>query len=147
MNKFLMGQVEIYLADDDEDDRLFLREAINSIIPGTTIIEATDGQNLVDLICCKGISKNLTLILIDMNMPRLNGLEAITIIKSKPELKNIPALMVSTSQDNLLKKQAYQLGISTFITKPTTMNGYEDIARGIKICFVDQFLSGSNSVI
>lgn len=139
-----MGQVEIYLADDDEDDRLFLREAINLIIPGTTIIEATDGQNLVDLISCKTKNRNLTLILCDMNMPRLNGLEAITIIKSKPELKNIPTLMVSTSQDSMLRKQAYQLGISTFITKPTTMDGYENIARGIKICFVDQFLAGFN---
>lgn len=137
-----MGQVEIYLADDDEDDRLFLREAITSIIPGTTIIEATDGQNLVDLISCKTKNRNLTLILCDMNMPRLNGLEAISIIKSKPELKNIPTLMVSTSQDSALRKQAYQLGISTFITKPTTMVGYENIARGIKICFVDQFVSG-----
>lgn len=139
-----MGQVEIYLADDDEDDRLFLREAITAIIPGSTIIEATDGQNLVDLISCKTKNRNLTLILVDMNMPRLNGLEAITLIKSQPDLKNIPTLMVSTSQDATLRKQAYQLGISTFITKPTTMDGYEDIARGIKICFVDQFVSGLN---
>ncbi|MCF0054986.1 response regulator [Dyadobacter sp. CY356] len=145
MNEFLMRQVEIYLADDDEDDRLFLREAITSIIPGITIIEAMDGQDLVDLISRKNESRNLTLILVDMNMPRLNGLEAISIIKSKPELKNIPALMVSTSQDASLKKQAYQLGISTFITKPTTMDGYEDIARGIKICFVDQFIAGQDS--
>ncbi|MBE9461587.1 response regulator [Dyadobacter subterraneus] len=140
-----MGEIEIYLADDDEDDRLFLKEAINLIIPGTTIIEATDGQNLVDLISFK--SGNLTLILVDMNMPRLNGLEAISIIKSQPELKNIPTLMVSTSQDAALRKQAYQLGISTFITKPTTMDGYENIARGIKICFVDQFISGLDSSI
>lgn len=135
------------MADDDEDDRLFLKEAINSIIPGTTIIEATDGQNLVDLITGKVKTRNLTLILVDMNMPRLNGLEAISLIKSQPELKNIPALMVSTSQDAMLRKQAYQLGISTFITKPTTMGGYEDIARGIKICFVDQFISGQNSPV
>ncbi|WP_159470034.1 response regulator [Dyadobacter sp. 3J3] len=147
MNKFLMGQVEIYLADDDEDDRLFLREAIISILPETIIIEATDGQDLVDLISCKNKTRNLTLILVDMNMPRLNGLEAISIIKSQPEFKNIPALMVSTSQDAALRKQAYQLGINTFITKPITMDGYESIARGIKICFVDQFFSGLNSKI
>lgn len=76
----------IYLADDDFDDRSMLRDALTAKIPDVEIVEAFDGQDLIDKIKPAPNSSSM-IILTDWNMPRLNGLEVAKIMKSDPEYK------------------------------------------------------------
>jgi CheY-like chemotaxis protein len=117
----------IFLADDDLDDRFFLREAINSIDIQIEIVEATDGLELLSLMEKMGLN-GTTLIVLDMNMPRMNGLETIQAIRENPLLAAIPAVMISTSSDVWLIEQGKLAGIDHFMTKPSNLEGFNELA-------------------
>ncbi len=120
----------IFLADDDQDDRFFLREAIVSIDNTISIVEATDGIELLAIIE-NDTPSGLTLIVLDMNMPRLNGLETILKIRSIPSFSTIPAIMISTSSDPWLSEKAQKAGINQFLTKPSNLQGFFDLATAL----------------
>ena len=124
----------IYLADDDEDDRIMIRQAIQAQISDAEIIEAVDGQDLVDRITAPHAHKP-AIILTDMNMPRMNGLEAVKLIKASPLFKKIPVLMISTSSDPQMIREAYKRGITNYFTKPVIIEGFLKIADAINGCF------------
>ncbi|WP_254561009.1 response regulator [Dyadobacter diqingensis] len=132
--------IRIYLTDDDEDDRFFLREAFESLVPSAKIVEASDGLELIEQLNNRVDQKCFSLIFLDMNMPRLNGLEALRQIKERPDSKGIPVFMLSTSIDSQLINSAYELGVNSFITKPSRISEYERIVNGIKLCFIDHLL-------
>ncbi len=118
----------IFLADDDEDDRFFLRDAINQIENNIEIIEAVNGPDLLEILKTHPHTQDV-LIVLDMNMPRLNGLETIQAIRMNPAYAPIPAVMISTSSDRWLIEQVKQAGIDKFVTKPSTMEGFLCLAR------------------
>lgn len=120
----------IFLADDDQDDRLFLREAIAAIDATIEIIEAVDGIELLSIMEATSTS-NSCLLVLDMNMPRMNGLETILKIKANPVFAHIPAVMISTSSDRWLIDQALLAGINYFATKPSNLEGFTDLARDL----------------
>lgn len=74
-------KLTIYLADDDEDDRMMIRQAIETCITDVEIIEAIDGEDLINRVVAQDKGQP-AVILTDMNMPRMNGLEATKLIKS-----------------------------------------------------------------
>lgn len=120
----------IYLADDDFDDRMLLRDAFNLIDAEIEIIEAQDGVELFDNL--KDISKfTECIILLDINMPRMNGLEALGKLKETPGLSEIPAVMVSTSGNPEVIRMTEALGAAAYFTKPSSLAGLHDIARKI----------------
>ena len=126
-----MNSSTIYLADDDPDDRFLIKEAINEIYKQITFIEAANGLELLSSI------ESLTdpsqaLILLDMNMPMMNGLEAITAIRKNPRFSSVQAIMVSTSSDPSLAERALQAGINSFFTKPDTFEGFVNLAKNLK---------------
>lgn len=124
----------IYLADDDFDDRSMLSDALTARIPGVKIIEAFDGQDLIDKIKPADNTSSI-IILTDLNMPRLNGLEVAKIMKSDPEFKSIPIIMVSTSNEQKMIEQAYATGISKYIVKPVLWTEFLSIAENIRSGF------------
>lgn len=123
--------IHIYIADDDEDDRMFIREAIHHIVPDAKITEAVNGDDLLQKLSIGDLAGILNMILLDMNMPMRNGLETMAEIKSDVRYQTIPTIMISTTEDNKLKQQAYHLGAESFITKPSTMEAYKEIAAGL----------------
>ncbi|CAG5074613.1 Chemotaxis protein CheY [Dyadobacter sp. CECT 9623] len=124
----------IYLADDDFDDRSMLRDALIARIPGVEIVEAFDGQDLIDKI--KPASSPLSMIILtDWNMPRLDGLEVAKIMKSDPGFKNIPIVMVSTNKEQKMIQQAYAAGISKYIVKPVLWTEFLSVAENIRSGF------------
>jgi len=125
----------IYVADDDEDDRLFISDAIRKLDLEIKIVEATDGDHLLNLIEAEAIEDANILILLDMNMPRVTGMEALQTIRSKDKIKHIPAVMISTSSDVRLIEEAYQTGINAFIKKPNNFDGFLKIAEALQTCF------------
>ncbi|TDE11549.1 response regulator [Dyadobacter psychrotolerans] len=129
----------IYLVDDDDDDRMLFREAIESVIDDIRIIEVTDGKELLDMIKKKELSRFPMLILMDMNMPRVSGLEAIAVLKADPYCQDIPVVMISTTSNPELVRQAYEAGINAYMTKPVLIEDYIQMAEAINVCFLNQY--------
>lgn len=122
-----MSLKTIYLADDDPDDRYLICDAIKRIDPEIQIIEAENGSDLLLSIDEKELLSSV-LIVLDMNMPRMNGLETLIAIRSNPFHATVPAVMISTSADPRLVESAYKEGINDFISKPNSYDEFVDLA-------------------
>ncbi|MEO6287554.1 MAG: response regulator [Dyadobacter sp.] len=132
-----MGPIKtIYLVDDDQDDRFFIKEAIQGADISLQIVEVENGLDLLDLIQ-KQEAPIASLILLDMNMPKMNGLETVSAIRSYPALSAIPVIMISTSSNATLIATAYKAGVSGFLTKPSTFEEFNLLAREIVVNFLD----------
>ena len=118
----------VFIADDDPDDRSFISDAIKEEDTSIDIIEAEDGAELLDIMKQEDIAEP-SLIVLDMNMPKMNGLETINAIKANTELSAIPAVMVSTSSDPALSRKAFESGMADFFVKPYNFKGYRDMAH------------------
>jgi CheY-like chemotaxis protein len=121
--------ITILLADDDEEDRLMTKEALQESRLGNDLRLVTDGQDLMDYLqhrgryATPGDSPLPGLILLDLNMPRKDGREALQEIKADPDLRKIPIVVLTTSgaEEDILR--TYELGVSSFIRKPVTFEG------------------------
>lgn len=121
----------ILCADDDADDRLLIKEAFDTM--PTEIYFTEDGIDLLDYLWHQGKysdgkipSPKPDLILLDLNMPRKDGREALQEIKADPMLRSIPIVILTTSQDRADVMRCYDLGANSFITKPTA---HEDLVK------------------
>jgi CheY-like chemotaxis protein len=120
----------VHLADDDEDDRMLIKDALEEADPNLTVIEAEDGKELVENVR-KSEDLSESIVLVDMNMPKMNGVEAIKEIKSEPELAEVPTVLMSTSNNPELKRKALEAGANDFIVKPNTFKALLDVLKGI----------------
>ncbi|GGF24062.1 response regulator [Flavobacterium limi] len=115
MNKQIYN---LLLADDDEDDCIFFREALDELSFPVTLVTVNDGVELMDFLDVN-ISDNLPDILfLDLNMPRKNGYECLTEIKAIQELKRLPVVIFSTSLDTEIVNRMYDNGALYYIRKP-----------------------------
>lgn len=118
--------VVILLADDSEDDRMMTRDALRESFVINELREVGDGEELMEYLQRRGEYRELQssprpgLILLDLHMPRKSGQEALTEIKADPLLRRIPVVVLTTSTDEYDIIHAYELGVSSFITKPVT---------------------------
>ena len=120
--------ITILMADDDEDDRDFTRDALRDARFIDRMQFVADGQELIDYLRQSGPYASPaaedrprpSLILLDLNMPRMDGREALAEIKSDPELRKIPVVVLTTSRDEADVQRAYELGANSYITKPVT---------------------------
>jgi CheY-like chemotaxis protein len=116
----------ILLADDDADDREMIQKALKSRLP-IELRFVSDGEELLEYLHRTGkFSAALSspapqLILLDLNMPRKDGWEALAEIKAAPELRTIPVVVMTTSKAELDIAKTYDLGASSFICKPVTL--------------------------
>ena len=124
----------ILLADDDEEDRELARDALQDSRLANEMKFAVDGQDLMDYLRQEGrwtpeTAPRPGIILLDLNMPRKDGREALTEIKSDMALRRIPVVVLTTSKDEADVLATYDLGVSSFITKPVTFGGLVDVMR------------------
>lgn len=125
------------MAEDDEDDRLLAVEALeeSKLLNQLYIVE--DGEELLDFLYHRGayadpaISPRPGIILLDLNMPKKDGREALKEIKADPNLRSIPVVVLTTSQAQEDIYTSYQLGISSFIVKPVTFEGLIGVMRSL----------------
>jgi CheY-like chemotaxis protein len=132
----------IYLADDDEDDRMLIRDAIERVIDDVEVIEVEDGKKLLSLIKAHGTWHEPVLILMDMNMPRQNGLETLASLKSLPQFSHIPVLMMSTTSNQQMIDKARQLGIDDCLIKPVNEDEFTSLAKTVDSNFEHYFEPG-----
>jgi CheY-like chemotaxis protein len=127
--------VLILLADDDEDDRMFTKEAFEENHLLNEIRFVNDGVELMDYLKRREKYSNPAdsprpgMILLDLNMPKMDGREALKEIKSDPALRSIPVVVLTTSKAEQDVLQTYDLGVNCFITKPVAFSDFIEVAR------------------
>ncbi len=113
----------ILIADDDADDREMIKDAFTENRLRNDLRFVTDGVELMDFLRRQGKYKDggtprPGLILLDLNMPKKDGREALKEIKNDPELKSIPVVVLTTSKAEEDVYRTYNLGVNSFVTKP-----------------------------
>ncbi|MDP4218807.1 MAG: response regulator [Bacteroidota bacterium] len=109
--------LHILLADDDEDDRLFFKDAIESIRVKTVLKMVNDGQQLMDLLI-KGNGVLPDIIFLDLNMPRKGGIECLEEIRSEEKYRNISIVIYSTSSSEEDIEKTFLKGANIYLRKP-----------------------------
>jgi CheY-like chemotaxis protein len=125
----------ILVADDDDDDQILIRAAIEEERLCNDLRFVQDGEELLDYLKHRGkyedasLSPPPALILLDLNMPKMDGFSALREIKADPELRSIPVIVLTTSQDSHAVQVCYNAGANSFVSKPIS---YEGLAAAIK---------------
>lgn len=131
--------VGILMADDDPDDRLLTERALREYRLNNDIRFVEDGQELMDYLYCRGkysapgSAPVPGLILLDLNMPRKDGREALAEIKRDPVLHKIPVVVLTTSKAEEDIVRAYDLGVNSYITKPVSFQGLVEVMKTLSI--------------
>ncbi len=136
MKNELHGEpITILMADDDDDDCMMAREALAEAKLVNDLHFVKDGEELLDYLQRRGEYTALAdsprpgLILLDLNMPRKDGREALAEIKADADLRRIPVVVLTTSQAEEDIYRSYDLGASSYITKPVTLEGLIRVMR------------------
>lgn len=126
--------ITILMADDDEEDREMTREALRAAHLANDIRFVNDGQELLDYLRLEGVyveggesAPTPGIILLDLNMPKKDGREALAEIKADPILRQIPVVVLTTSNDEQDVFRSYDLGVNSFITKPVTFQSLVNV--------------------
>jgi len=128
--------IVILLAEDDPDDRLLTMRALERSRLRNAIYSVEDGEELMDYLYHRGAYTDPAsaprpgLILLDLNMPRKDGREALEEIKQDPALRRIPVVVLTTSEAEQDILSTYDLGVNAFVTKPIT---FEQLSKAIQI--------------
>lgn len=127
--------IHVLIADDDDDDQFIIKSAISEFnSEHISVSSVYDGQQLLDFLDHKGIFSaegKPDLILLDINMPIMNGIEALKKIKMHPRHKNIPVCMISTLRGEQQQKECRDLGALDFFSKPNHVGDYKLIIDNI----------------
>lgn len=111
----------IFLAEDDADDRMFFQDALKQIAITTNLILANDGLELMSNLDVMEPPPP-DVIFLDLNMPRKDGFQCLDEIRNTPKLKDIPIVIFSTTVNEDAVNKAYQYGATHYICKPTSFD-------------------------
>ncbi|MCZ6624130.1 MAG: response regulator [Deltaproteobacteria bacterium] len=126
------------MADDDPDDRMLARDALIEARLVNEMYFVEDGEELMDYLRHQGKYTNLAdspcpgVILLDLNMPKKDGREALKEIKADPDLRRLPVVVLTTSRSEEDIYRTYDLGASSYITKPVTFEGLVEVMKSLK---------------
>lgn len=127
--------IVILIADDDAEDRMLVRDALEESRLKNSVHFVENGEELMDYLHHRGKYADLDeyptpgLILLDLNMPKKDGREALKEIKADDRLKLIPVVVLTTSKAEEDILRTYDLGVSSFITKPVTFTSLVDVMK------------------
>jgi CheY-like chemotaxis protein len=127
--------ITILMAEDDPDDRQMTKEAFDESKLVNDLRFVEDGVELMDYLQRRGkfaepsTSPRPGLILLDLNMPRKDGWEALTEIKADPRLRTIRIVILTTSKSEEDIVRSYDLSVASYITKPVTFSALLDVVR------------------
>jgi len=130
--------ITILIADDDPEDRMLMEDAFSESRLVNDLRFVEDGEQLMDYLYCRGryadpiSSPRPGVILLDLNMPRKDGREALKEIKADPKLRQIPIIVLTTSQAEEDVSRSYDLGVNSFITKPVTFVAMVELIKTLR---------------
>jgi CheY-like chemotaxis protein len=127
--------IEILLVEDDPQDvRLTLRELQRENLKNRVIV-ARDGEEALDFLFCRGVFQERSphnppkLVLLDLKLPKRGGLEVLREIKSKPETRAIPVVVMTSSGEERDVVESYKLGVNSYIQKPMDFDQFRQTVK------------------
>lgn len=135
--------VVILYADDDNEDRMLAEEALAETGLAVDMRFASDGEDLLDYLLRRGAYRKLAgeplpgLILLDLNMPKTDGREALRQIMADPQLRRIPVVVWSTSDAEDDVRYCYGLGVRGFVTKPARFHQLVEAIRTVVLYWLE----------
>ncbi|SFC70842.1 response regulator [Spirosoma endophyticum] len=120
----------IFVVDDDEDDQFLLRQVLIQYTPNTSIRVLTDGEELLTALTDEQSLPDL--VLLDLNMPRMGGLEALRHIRADPTYDRLPVVILTTSDSDGDRQQAYDLKADGYLVKPGTQQQMNQLILTVK---------------
>jgi CheY-like chemotaxis protein len=121
----------VLVVDDNEDDRMFVRDALRQVAPEVLVAELGDGVELLEYLRDR-TRPFPDLVLLDLQMPRKDGLETLAEIRLDSSLRHVPVIAVfTTATDQEFVRRAYSSGANAYVGKPSTMAGLRDIMAGL----------------
>ena len=128
--------ITILMADDDADDQMLAKEALAEARLANELCFVQDGEELLDYLHNRGKYAEQPpprpgLILLDLNMPKMDGRQALKEIKEDADLRRIPIVVLTTSaaEEDILR--TYNLGVNSYITKPVTFEGLVEVMKSL----------------
>lgn len=122
--------IEILFAEDSMEDAMLTIRALNKSGFTNKLLHVKDGAEALDFIYCRGIYSDRNpkshpkLILLDLKMPKMSGMQVLEKVKSDDELKSIPVVILTSSQEDPDIEKCYSLGANSYIVKPVDSNNF-----------------------
>jgi CheY-like chemotaxis protein len=129
------GPVSILVAEDNKYDRMILQQAFDELDLNIHLFFVTDGEDALDYLnrrnayAADGAAPRPDLILMDLNMPRMDGNAAVKAIRADADLRVLPVIALSTSDNPRQITQAYENGVNAFMTKPGRFEDFVELLR------------------
>ena len=129
----------ILLVDDNPDDVYLTMHAFRKNGIDNEIIVAHDGMEAMDLLAPVDGSPPLhpTIILLDLNMPRMGGLELLARLRAGALTKSLPVIVLTTSDQERDIAESYDLGVNSYVQKPVTPNGFLEAAKALGVYWLE----------
>ncbi|PQJ09801.1 hypothetical protein CJD36_017910 [Flavipsychrobacter stenotrophus] len=140
--------VKILLADDDPEDRMIMEDTFREIQLSELIHFVENGENILSYLDAINAESDLpTLIVLDLNMPRMNGTQTLKMLKANDRYRHIPVIIFSTSINTIEMNECIKTGASSYVVKPVTYKECLDTARSFyNSCLQNSQSSGTGSV-
>jgi two-component system response regulator len=132
-----MSPIEILLVEDDQDDRDMTLRALHKANLTNHIQVARDGAEALEFIFCQGvyaerhIENGPKVVLLDLKLPKVDGMEVLKRIKSDPRTMNIPVVMLTSSNEQKDIIESYNLSVNSYIVKPVNFEGFAAAIQGL----------------
>lgn len=120
----MIKSLNILLIEDDAIEVMKFTRVITTLNYNHKIIEANNGEEAIEILKIKEIIPDI--ILLDLNMPKLNGMEFLRILKSDDQLKFIPSIIITTSSNHRDLMECYKIGIAGYLLKPLKYDDYKE---------------------
>ena len=125
-------EIHILLVEDNEGDIVLAREALKEARIKNRVTVITDGEKALEYLFCNDNNRKPDLILLDMNLPKVNGLEVLAKIKADEALKIIPVVMLTTSTSEQDVLDAYRNYVNCYINKPIDLEEFIVVIKNIE---------------
>lgn len=129
-------QVEVLVVDDNPGDLALIRESFGECSVQSRVTPALDAELAFEILSNPGRCPP-DLVIIDVNLPRVDGFELLRRIRANPRLRVIPVVVMSSSTRPSDVERAYDLGANAYVPKPSDLDAYFAIARGIAVLWLD----------
>lgn len=120
-------ELNILLVDDDEVDVMTVKRAFTKANIANKVFVATDGIEALEMLRTDGIPPSRRLVLLDLNMPRMNGIEFLREVRQDNSLQALTVVVLTTSNEDRDRVEAYQLNVAGYLLKPVTFQTFAEV--------------------
>ena len=143
------NEITIMIAEDDDGHAELIKDNLREAGVSNDIIRFRDGQEVLDFLLPatpdkSGSKQPLSLLLLDIRMPRVDGVEVLRRLKADPSTRNMPVIMLTTTDDPREVQQCYELGCNCYITKPVEYQKFSEVMARLGLFLIIIQLPGAN---